>query len=130
MSITRFGRRGMLLAGAVLALTVGCKDSNSPHTPGTVSAVAGDNQVGAAGNAASPSLRVQVDGEDGSPVSGVTVSWTILSGDGTLSANESSTDKDGYASVDFTAGTDPSTTTVQAKAGSVTTIFKLFVAGE
>lgn len=59
------------------------------------------------------------------PVSGATVAWTVTSGTGTVSPASSSTNNSGTATSQLTLGTSTGITTVQAKAGSLTTTFSV-----
>ncbi|MGB5525684.1 MAG: Ig-like domain-containing protein, partial [Gemmatimonadota bacterium] len=99
------------LALLVSAAFVGCGDSN-PSDPGpgttlTLGIVSGDAQVGAIGVALPAPLTVQVEDQNGDPVSGTTVTWSLASAAGpnsSLSSNSTPTGTDGRASVSFTLG--------------------------
>lgn len=88
----------------------------------TVAAAGGDAQTGTVGEPLDNALRVQVTGADGSGVSGETVTWSVASGGGSLSASSTTTDGSGYAQVNWTLGTTAGTQAASATvsgAGSV-----------
>ncbi|MGZ5709983.1 MAG: hypothetical protein ACXWIJ_12510 [Burkholderiales bacterium] len=62
-------------------------------------------------------VRAQLVGDHGEPCEGELISWSLTSGDGALTATQSTTDADGYAYIGYvapiTAGTAP---TIQATA--------------
>ena len=99
------------LALLVSAAFAGCGDSN-PSDPGptttlTLSIVSGDAQVGAIGVVLPAPLTVLVEDQNGDPVSGTTVTWSLASAAGpnsSLSSNSTPTGTDGRASVSFTLG--------------------------
>ena len=63
----------------------------------------------------------------GNPVTGVTVAWRIVSGFGSLSADHSSTNAMGEASVNFTADGRVGTTLVSASIGESSVQFTIVV---
>ena len=77
----------------------------------------GDAQTGPVSEALPNDLRIIVT-RDGSPQSGVTVNWSILTGGGTLSATATVTDPTGTASVDYTTGATPGQVVIQASAAA------------
>jgi len=108
----------VLLVSAALA---GCGDSN-PSDPGpgttlTLSIVSGNNQVGAIGVALPAPLTVQVEDQDGNPVSGESVSWALASAAGpnsSLSSSSTSSGTDGRTSISLTLGDAAGTYEVRA----------------
>lgn len=69
-------------------------------TPAEIIKVDGDEQAGAAGGTASPSPRVRVLGAQSLPLPNTAVTFTVLSGGGTVSGAidaSAATDADGYA---------------------------------
>jgi plastocyanin len=74
----------------------------------------GDGQTGAPGAVLSP-FRVQLT-NDGAPVEGTIVNWTIQSGGGTISVPTSITDASGIATSTLTLGQSAGQTVVQASA--------------
>jgi hypothetical protein len=99
------------LALLVSAAFVGCGDGNpsdpGPETTLTLSIVSGDGQVGAIGVVLPAPLTVLVEDQNGNPVSGTTVTWSVAAAAGpnsSLSSNSTPTGTDGRASVSFTLG--------------------------
>ncbi|HEY2346561.1 MAG TPA: autotransporter domain-containing protein [Xanthomonadaceae bacterium] len=84
----------------------------------------GDGQSGPIGTVATNQLDVEVDDGCGNPIKGQVVTWTIISGSGTVPAS-STTGANGWAPVSFTYGTTPGTTQIQASAfgGALTQVF-------
>ena len=88
-----------------------------------LAAVSGDGQSGNAGSALAHPFVVQVSTQSGTPVPGVNVSWSVLSGGGTLASATTMTDASGRASNVLTLGPQPGPNSAQAQvagAGSVT----------
>ena len=100
---------------AALAITA-CNGDNTlpPATPTTIAEQQGMNQSGQVNAALADSLRVRVTGSNGSPAFGVTVTWSVLSGGGSISPASSATDRDGLAGAQFILG--PSEGQQQAQA--------------
>jgi hypothetical protein len=88
----------------------GCgDDSTGPETAATISLSAGNDQVATVGDWLAQPLVVVVTNSDGRGVSGVTVSWSVVDGTGSLSASSSETDADGLASIEWRMGTEATT---------------------
>jgi hypothetical protein len=86
----------------------------SPDTPVALLRVSKGEQTIAPNATAPVPLTVSVRDQNGDPAEGVTITWTIRSGSGTLSATETSTNDDGETSITFTAGSTVGTTVVNA----------------
>ena len=85
-----------------------------PPAPTTLSIVSGDNQAGLTGETLTNPFVVEVRDENGNPLEGVTVTFTVSAGGGTLSAGAVTTDANGRAGSTLTLGADPGTVTVEA----------------
>lgn len=105
------------LGGATLTLA-GCGDGSTTtgvtSTPTTLTKTSGDAQSTTASTAAASPLVVTVLDQSGNALSGVTVTWAIASGGGSLSAASSTTGSNGQASTTYTAGTTTGTSTITA----------------
>jgi hypothetical protein len=103
-------RRGHYLATAVLFLLVACGDGGSgPDDPPAVTSlvpVSGNGQSGEAGTTLADSLVVRATDSKGQAIPGVTVTWTIQSGGGSVPAS-TVTGSTGLASVQWLLGTTP-----------------------
>jgi uncharacterized protein (TIGR03437 family) len=74
----------------------------------------GDGQYAAPGSALAQPLQAYLDGSDGSPYFGYPVSFTVTSGDATITPSSISTDANGIASATVTLGPTLGPVTVQA----------------
>jgi hypothetical protein len=103
------------IAGVALLSSLGGCIFTSPDIPAFLSNTSGSNQTIGPNAAAAKPLTVTVRDQDGNPLENVTVQWSIKSGSGTLSAAESTTDGDGKASVNYTAGASTGSTVIIAE---------------
>lgn len=94
----------VVLAAGVVALGACSKSSTGPLVPSLFTIVSGDSATATVSSALSAPLVVQVSDQNGNPLSGVPVSWSVISGSGTLSADSTTTDATGQASVTWTLG--------------------------
>lgn len=109
------------LAAAVFAMA--CRDSTGPDPAILTPVTASNNQRGIAGFALSIPLSVRVTSSSGAPLIGVTVTWTVTSGGGTVSPATSVTNDNGVAETRWTLGTTEGVQTVQATANGTSTTF-------
>jgi hypothetical protein len=79
----------------------------------TVSA-ASNNQTGTIGLPLAEPISVQVTDQSGNPVANVVVTWTVLTGGGSVATATSTTDGNGNASVIWTLGATPGENTLRA----------------
>ncbi len=98
----RILRQGLLwLVGAAAA----CGGSSGPgQTPSSVTASAGENQIGPAGLALGSALEVTVKDAAGAPLSGVSVTWAAASGGGSVLPIVNTTAADGKSTATRTLG--------------------------
>jgi hypothetical protein len=89
-------------------------DIVTPVPPAQMTVVSGDNQSATAGQALPTPLTVAVTTAAGAPVVGDTVTWTIMTGTGSLSATSAVTDAAGHAAVNWTLGQETGTQSVLA----------------
>ena len=76
-----------------------------------IALVGGDGQTAVAGSPVPAPLRVRVtDAASGAPVPGVTVTWAVIAGGGSVSASSTPTDAAGEAAVVWTLGTSAGAT--------------------
>ena len=87
-------------------------------TPG-LSKHSGDNQTGGAGAVLANPLVVQVRDENLSTLEGISVTFTITAGDGTLSVTRTTTDENGRAEGTLTLGPNQGTNTVSVSAAGM-----------
>ncbi len=95
----------------------------APASPSLILVSAGDAQEDAPGTELAPFV-VQVTDQFGNAVAGVTVTWEVEDGDGTLSAATSVTSAAGLASVIYTLGPDPGSHSIRGQlAGGASAVF-------
>lgn len=101
-----------VLFSAALAFTASlaaCKDSTTTPVavlrPARALVRMGDQQRVTVATVATDTLSIGVYAMDGAPVAGVTVQWSVATGNGKVGANSSITDASGVAVTTFTAGT-------------------------
>ena len=131
--------RGIALIGISLLLT-GCGEDagmDPPPTPvpSAITALSGGGQGGIVGQSLLQPLVVRVTTAPGSVVSGVSVTWAVTAGGGTLSSSSTTTDAQGQASVTWTLGTvvgtdnNTATASVTGLSGSPVTFMASATAG-
>jgi hypothetical protein len=76
----------------------------SGPTPSAIVVVAGDKQTGTVGQALPQPLVIKVTDQSGAAVAGSTVSWTVSTGGGSVSAASNQTDGQGQAQIAWTLG--------------------------
>ncbi len=89
--------------------------------------VSGDDQTAIINTAFARPLVVEVRNAQGSPVPGVPVSFTVMSGSATVGSPSAVTDSQGRASTSVTAGSSPGAVVVRAASGSFSVTFNLTV---
>ena len=83
-------------------------------TPHSLTKVCGDDQEGTAGALLAEPFVVLVSDEDGAAMAGVTVSFTVTAGGGTLLSAMATTNANGHARTWLTLGSEPGMNTVSA----------------
>lgn len=131
-------RISTVVAFAVLLSASECPvDDNTPDdgngggtddTPvaSSMSVVQGDGQDGTVGTALAEDLIVQVNSQFGNPMSGVTVTFAVTGGGGSVSPTSATTDSDGQASTTWTLGTAAGDQEVEASVSGISsaTVFE------
>ena len=102
-------------AGVSKVVTFSAEATLLSPTPTSLSIISGDNQEGLTGESLTNPLVTEVRDQHGAPMAGVTVTFTVLTGSGTLSVETVMTDANGRAESTLTFGTDPGTVTVEAR---------------
>ena len=109
---------GSMLIVGILAGCGGDTTGPDPQDP-AFSSVSGNNQSATPGQALANPLVVLI-AQDGSGVSGKTVSWTVSAGGGSVNPASSTTDNSGMASTQWTLGPDAGPNSLQASGSGVT----------
>jgi len=98
----------LLVMVTVVYLGCGGEDTTEPlpEEPRATQAVvaSGNSQTGAAGKTLPASLVVQINDQSGNAMSGVSVSFTVSAGTGTVSSTSGTTDASGQTSTNWTLG--------------------------
>ena len=121
-------RRWLTLAVVTAAASCGGSGSTGPSnapTPAAIDVVAGDKQTGTVGQTLPQPLVIKVTDRSGAAVAGSTVSWTVSTGGGSVSAASNQTDAQGQAQVTWTLGhaAGANNNTAVARAGVLTAAF-------
>ncbi len=90
-----------------------------PDAPAELSIAGGDGQDGPISSTLPP-LQAKVADQFGNGVPGVTVTWTVTSGDGTVDPGTSDTDANGVAETELTFGATEGDVTVDADVTGLT----------
>lgn len=109
-------RRFMLPGLLAFAAACGSDDGNNETKSLELAIHDGDGQSGTVGTALLP-YYVLVTDLEGNPQDGVTITWTVVSGGGSVGEVIATTDADGLASAIATLGTTAGTQVVRAAAG-------------
>jgi len=95
-------------------------DPASPTIPGSVQKVSGDSQSVVVTTSTAQPMVVRILAQNGSPLAGATVAWSLGSAvSGTLASPTSVTGPDGTTSMHFTAGTVAGKADILATVGSL-----------
>lgn len=105
-----------------VTITGGGGGGGGPGPAATISIVSGNNQTGTAGAPLANPLVVKVTDSNNNSVSGVSVTFAVTSGGGSLSSIVAITDSQGQVSTTFTLGPNPGANTVTATVGSLTPV--------
>lgn len=108
-----------LLPVLAATLLASC-DTGNPTGPRIVSLtrISGDEQAAPVGSTVASPLVVRAVDQNGVPVPGVAISWSVVSGGGTFVAASASTDDQGLGQAVFRLGNFLGTQTVSAQVGS------------
>jgi adhesin/invasin len=99
----------------------------SVGAPALLAALSGDNQTAMAGNTLPKPLVVRLTDQGGRPVPGITVSFAVTAGGGSLSTASAVTNTNGQAQVFWTLGSVEGNNAAQASSGSLTPVTFLAV---
>jgi adhesin/invasin len=99
------------------ALSTTFSATGTPDVPATITKTSTDPQNGTAGNAVSSAPAVNVKDQYGNNVPGVTITYAVTGGGGSVTGGTPTTDASGNAAVgSWTLGAGPTTNTLQASA--------------
>ena len=87
--------------------------------PESLAIVSGDNQAGTPGSRLANPLVVEVRDEDGDPIEGIRVSFSVTAGGGTVSPTSATTNAQGRTQTSLTLGSERAINSVQARVNGV-----------
>ena len=91
--------------------------------PQALAAISGDEQQGPAGTSLAEPFMVSVLDQHGSPLAGVTITFAVTAGGGTVSEATVTTDADGRAATTLTLGPQPGINTVQVMVDRLESVY-------
>jgi hypothetical protein len=94
-SRTYIRRARPALIACTLAVALGCEKATEPLSASGLTVVQGNRQTAAAGTMLPTPIVVRVRATDGSPVTGVPVSFAVLLGNGTVTPSTALSDANG-----------------------------------
>jgi hypothetical protein len=120
-----------MLLGVASLSGAACLSISEPNKGLSVFTIlGGNNQVVVVNTIAPQPLTVRTIDEKTGVLPGVTVTWIITSGTGTLSATSTVTDDSGLASINFTAGSTTGPVLVRATAEDLRVTFTIDVVAQ
>ena len=105
--------------GISQVLVFSAEATTTPSVPTVLSIISGENQTGVVGETLANPFVIKVRNGNDTPVAGVTVTFTVLTGSGTLSATTGTTDANGQTESTLTLGSEPGTNTVEIRAENI-----------
>lgn len=109
-------RKALFLITLVAA--AGCSLDTDVSGPTAIVKISGD-QSGPINTAFPTELAVRIVNQFGQPIQGATVTWTVVSGGGAVSATSTTTDASGIAFVTYTSGATTGLVVIRAQVGGV-----------
>ena len=106
--------------GITETVTFKAEASLPPPMPTALSIISGDNQTSLTDETLMNPFVVEVRDQYGEPMEGVTVSFAVSAGSGSLSDTSVETDANGLAQTALTLGNDPGTNAVEASVEEIT----------
>jgi hypothetical protein len=105
-------------AGALVVSSADCASNRTPTMagppPAAITKAAGDAQTGPVAQPLPTPITVQVSDSQGAAQSGVTVTWVVMTGAGSVGTHSSVTDGSGQASTSWTLGPAAGSNSVSA----------------
>jgi hypothetical protein len=114
------------IATTALVVAAGCSDSNSTSPTSVATSITANSttngQTGAVGTPLALPLSVLVDDQSGAPLSNASVTWTVVSGGGSVASSTSTTDASGTATILWTLGPTVGVDSVKGTIGNGTSV--------
>lgn len=123
MNLTRprsfLAARRILFTAVIVLTAADCTLNVDVGGPNAIIKGNGDNQTAPTNTQLTEAFTVLVANQFGQSMENVTVSWTILTGGGTLTVINDKTEAGGVAKAQYTTGPTAGTATIQAKVSGV-----------
>ena len=119
--------RAVMVAFTALSFSSCLTISDPPEGLSVLSIIGGNNQTIAVSTIAPSPLMVQALDHTASPMGGVTVNWSITSGNGTISHQATITEADGNTSIFFTSSANAGPVLIRAAAEDLRVTFQVNV---
>jgi hypothetical protein len=119
--------RAAFAAVAAVSLSACLSISDPQEGLSVLSIIGGNNQTIPVSSIAPTALMVQTLDHRAAPMGGVTINWSITSGDGSISAQSTVTQPDGNTAINFTASANPGSVFVRATAEDLRVTFTVNV---
>ena len=116
-TLTVTGTSAGLVRSATASLTVA-----APAVAASLTIVSGNNQSGPGGSALPNPLVVRVADGSGNPIAGVSLTFAVAAGGGSVSPTAATTAGNGQAQAAWILGTNPGTNTATASSAGLTTV--------
>jgi hypothetical protein len=110
--------RALAFIAATVALS-GCSLNVDPAAPSAIVIVSGQNQTASINTKLPTDFSVVVATQFGQLLTGQTITWTVVTGAGTLNPPTSVTSSSGVASTSYTTGPTASTDKIQAQVNGI-----------
>jgi hypothetical protein len=114
--------RRVLFAAAIVLTAGNCTLNVDVNGPSVIIKDAGDNQTAPRSTQLPEPFTVLVANQFGQSLKNVTVTWSILSGGGSLSETSNKTIEGGVSSVTYTTGPTAGTATIQARVSGISPV--------
>ncbi len=112
---------GTVLAAGLRDHTIKLRDVSewTGPRPAALEIISGNGQQGAPGDTLIQPMMIEVRDQFGAPLTNAEVTFTVTTGDGTLSVSRATTDEAGRAATTLTLGRQPGTNTVVATVSDI-----------
>lgn len=112
----------MTAAIVATACGTGTSEPKGAAAASNIQVVSGNGQVGLVGQSLSSPLIVKVTSSNGNPLSGVTVTFAVVSGAASVSPGTTTTDATGQAKTNVTLGSTPGNVQINATVNGTTLV--------
>ena len=111
-----------VVAGQITPVAFAISCTSAAVTPSAIVPLSGDGQSARLGQQLADPLTVSVTDASSNPIGGVTVTWAVTGGGGSVSPAGGPTNAQGAASAEWTVGTSPGPQTLTASVSGLTPV--------